>query len=287
MNEAAAVRVEYANTIARIIFDQPNARANTLSTAVWNDLADALTEVASRRDLTGLIVSSKKDGIFIAGADLKELNSLIGDESGLARRLLTAGLGVLAAIEAMPFPTVAMIDGAALGGGLEVALACDYRVAGSHLKCKLGLPEVKLCLIPGWGGTQRLPRLVGLPTGAEMLITGRSYSPLEAFAISLVEDAVPSDQLETAAVAALARTDWSARRSKRANPAIGVMPTDWTDQLAQLSEDERAAAEVVLHVVAAGATLPLQQATTVETDAFVPLLNSPAAHRRIEAFLKK
>ena len=287
MNEAAAVRVEYEATIARIIFDQPNARANTLSTAVWSDLADALTEVAARHDLTGLILSSKKDGIFIAGADLKELYGLLGDETGLARRLLTAGLGVLAAIEAMPFPTVAMIDGAALGGGLEVALACDYRVAGSHPKCKLGLPEVKLGLIPGWGGTQRLPRLVGLAPGAVMLITGRSYSSLEAFAVGLVDDALPSDQLEAAAIAALTRPDWSARRNKRDSAAIGEMPTEWSEQLAQLSEDERPAAEAALRLVAAGAKLPLQQATAIETDAFIPLLNSPAARRRIEAFLKK
>jgi enoyl-CoA hydratase len=243
--------------------------------------------VASRRDLTGLIVSSKKDGIFIAGADLKELYGLVGDETGLTRRLLQAGLDVLAALEAMPFPTVAMIDGAALGGGLEVALACDFRVAGSHPKCKLGLPEVKLGLIPGWGGTQRLPRLVGLPAGAEMLITGRSYTPLEAFAIGLIDDSVPSDQLEAAAVTALSRTDWSARRSKRSNLAIGDMPTDWSVQLDALSEDERPAADSALRVVAEGAKLPLSQATAIETDAFVPLLNGPAARRRIEAFLKK
>jgi enoyl-CoA hydratase len=287
MNETTSVRLEFDNTIARIIFDQPNARANTLSTAVWSDFADALTEIAPRRDLSGAIISSAKDGIFIAGADLKELRGLIANQQGLTRRLLTAGLNVLAALEAMPFPTVAMIDGAALGGGLEVALACDYRVAGSHPKCKLGLPEVKLGLIPGWGGTQRLPRLVGLATGADMLIAGRTYTPLEAFAIGLIDDAVPSDQLAAAAAATLARDDWSARRSKRANPGAGDMPTDWSAQLAQLSDDERPVAEVALRVVAEGAKLPLHEATGMETDAFIPLLQSDAARRRIEGFLKK
>ncbi len=287
MNDAPAVRIEFRDTIAHITFDQPDSRANTLSTAVWSDFADALTQVAGKRDLNGLVLSSSKDGIFIAGANLRELYGLIDDQTGLTRRLLNAGLDVLAAIEAMPFPTVAMIDGAALGGGLEVALACDYRIAGSHPKCKLGLPEVKLGLIPGWGGTQRLPRLVGLATGAEMLITGRSYSPLEAFAIGLIDEAVPSEELDAAVAVTLARTDWSARRNKRANPAIGDKPSDWSAQLSQLSDDERPAAEESLRVVAEGAKLPLMQATAIETDAFVPLLNGPAARRRIEAFLKK
>ncbi len=234
-----------------------------------------------------MVLSSSKDGIFIAGANLRELYGLIDDQTGLTRRLLNAGLDVMAAIESMPFPTVALIDGAALGGGLEVALACDYRIAGSHPKCKLGLPEVKLGLIPGWGGTQRLPRLVGIATAAEMLITGRSYSPLEAFAIGLVDEALPTEELDAAVAVALARTDWSARRNKRANAAIGDMPGDWSVQLSQLSEDERPAADEALRVVAEGAKLPLAQATAIETDAFVPLLNGTAARRRIEAFLKK
>ncbi len=287
MTGAPAVRLEFKDTIAHIIFDQPEARANTLSTTVWSDFADALTQVAGKRDLNGLVLSSSKDGIFIAGANLRELYGLIDDQTGLTLRLLNAGLEVLSAIESMPFPTVALIDGAALGGGLEVALACDYRIAGSHPKCKLGLPEVKLGLIPGWGGTQRLPRLVGIATAAEMLITGRSYSPLEAFAIGLVDEALPTEELDAAVAVALARTDWSARRNKRANAAIGDMPGDWSVQLSQLSEDERPAADEALRVVAEGAKLPLAQATAIETDAFVPLLNGTAARRRIEAFLKK
>lgn len=287
MNESPSVRLEVQDSIARIIFDQPNSRANTLSTAVWSDFADVLTSITTHRDLRGAIVSSSKDGIFIAGADLKELHGLLDDQQGLTRRLLTAGLNVLAALEAMPFPTVAMIDGAALGGGLEVALACDYRVAGSHVKCKLGLPEVKLGLIPGWGGTQRLPRVVGLAAGTEMLITGRTFTSLEAFAIGLVDEAAPSGQLPAAATTILTRTDWRERRRRKETLIAETMVNDWSAQLGQLSGDERPAAEVALQVVAKGAQLPLEQATAVETDAFVPLMRSDAARRRIEAFLKK
>lgn len=287
MDDASTVRIEIRDEIARIIFDKPNARANTLSTNVWTDFAAALAVVGQEPNICGAIVMSAKDGIFIAGADLKELHGLSTGPSESGRALLQLGLSVLSTLESLPFPTVAMIDGAALGGGLEVALACDYRVAGSHPKCKLGLPEVKLALIPGWGGTQRLPRIVGLETACGMLITGQSYSALEAFSIGLVDESTPSEQLEAAALNMLSRGDWPARRTRKANAVTGLLATDWSPQLSQLTEVERPAAETALRVASAGARLELEAATKVETDAFVPLLQSAAARSRIEAFLNK
>lgn len=287
MNDESTVRIEIRDDVARIIFDKPDARANTLSTNVWTDFAAALAVVQQQANIRGAIVMSAKDGIFIAGADLKELYELTTGPAESGRALLQLGLGVLGTLESLPFPTVAMIDGAALGGGLEVALACDYRVAGSHPKCKLGLPEVKLGLIPGWGGTQRLPRIVGIETACGMLITGQSYSALEAFAIGLVDEGVPSDQLDAAAMTLLPHMDWSTRRAKKKNTITCAMAIDWSSQLSQLSEDERPAAETALRVVIEGAKLSLEAATNVETEAFIPLLQGQAARKRIEAFLKK
>ena len=149
----AAIRLTVTDGVGRLVFDQQDSRANVLSTALWTEFGWALDELAHRPDVAALILESAKPGIFIAGADLKELG---GADSGRVRALIELGHRVLATLEELPFPTVAAIDGAALGGGLEVALACDFRVCGTNPKVQLGLPEIKLGLIPGWGGTQRL-----------------------------------------------------------------------------------------------------------------------------------
>src|ERR1043166_345159 len=150
--------------VAVLTFDQPGSKANVLTRELWTEFGDALTSLANRTDLKGLVLASAKPGIFIAGADLKLLANAPGPNDPEVRAFIEQGLRVLEQLEALPFPTCAAIDGAALGGGLEVALACDYRVCGTNPKVQLGLPEVKLGLIPGWGGTQRLPRIMGSDT---------------------------------------------------------------------------------------------------------------------------
>ena len=174
MNESA-IELVVAEGIARLTFDQPNSRANVLSTALWTEFGQALDGLVHRPDVKGLIVASAKPGIFIAGADLKELADADPGDPGPTRTFIELGLRVLETLEALPFPTVALIDGAALGGGLEVALACDFRICGTSPKVQLGLPEIKLGLVPGWGGTQRLPRLVGVEEAINRLLSGESY----------------------------------------------------------------------------------------------------------------
>src|SRR5262245_29744489 len=117
-----AIRLAVVDGVARLTFDQPNSRANVLSTALWTEFGRTLDELVHKPGITGLILESARPGIFIAGADLKELSA--ADEAGV-RTLIELGLRVLHTLEELPFPTVAAIDGAALGGGLEVALACD------------------------------------------------------------------------------------------------------------------------------------------------------------------
>src|SRR4029079_15152811 len=164
------------NGIARITLDEPNSRANTLHRGVWEQLGAACRKLADRGDLQGLILQSAKPGIFVAGADLREIAELPIDDPEPTRALVRRGREVLAALEALPFPTIAVIEGAALGGGFELALACDFRLAGTHPKLKVGLPEVKLGLIPGWGGTQRPARIVGLFKAARLVCTGETHS---------------------------------------------------------------------------------------------------------------
>src|SRR5262249_21226189 len=130
----------------------------------------ALVDLSKRSDLRGLIIESAKPGIFIAGADLKEFADVPSPDHAPTRQYIELGLRIGELLESLPFPTAASIDGAALGGGLEMALACDYRLVGTHPKTRLGLPEVTLGLIPGWGGTQRLPRLISVGPALELIV---------------------------------------------------------------------------------------------------------------------
>jgi len=145
--------------VGLITFDQPGSRANVLSQAVQADFEAVLAQLRQRTDLRGLILRSGKPGMFIAGADLKELGKT-GHDPDETRRVVRRGLDIIAAFENLPYPTVAAIEGPCLGGGLELALGFDFRVASTHPKTELGLPEVKIGLFPGWGGTQRLPRVI-------------------------------------------------------------------------------------------------------------------------------
>ena len=178
----AALRLDFVQPgIARITYDQPGSKVNTLNQAVQSEFENILTQLEQTPNLQGLIFCSAKPGIFIAGADLKELVSVKPPsppsplpEGGKldARALTLRGLNFIGRFEKLPCPTVVLIDGATMGGGTELALAMDYRLAGSHPKCEIGLPETKIGIIPGWGGTQRLPRLIGPSLAVELICTG-------------------------------------------------------------------------------------------------------------------
>src|SRR5262245_32131629 len=146
---SAALRLEVLDgAIALVTFDLPDSRANTLGQPVLAEFEALLAQLKGRTDLRGLMLRSGKPGMFIAGADLKELGQL-RPEPDKNRRMGKRGLDIFAGFEALPFPTVALIDGACMGGGTELALALDYRLAGSHPKTDIGLPEVKIGLFPG------------------------------------------------------------------------------------------------------------------------------------------
>ncbi len=186
--------------IAHFVFDQPGERLNTLSAAILSQIEKALEEIASREDVTAMLLTSAKKDCFIAGADLKSFRPVF-DEPSRADKLLSQGHRVLNKLADLPFPTVALIDGVCLGGGLEFALACQYRIVTDSPSTSLGLPEVMLGLMPGWGGTQRLPRLVGLEQALGMIVSGKRLDGKRAFKIGVadaivnaafVEEQVPS-----------------------------------------------------------------------------------------------
>ena len=180
-----------------VTLDVPGEKVNTLSRALMNELDVALGEIESSMGVTAVVLRSGKPEGFIAGADIRDFGTI---RSALeAETLSRGGQAILNRLEALPFPVVAAIHGAALGGGLEVALACRYRIATDDPKTVLGQPEVQLGLIPGAGGTQRLPRLVGLPSGLDLVVTGRSLKAGRALKAGVVDEVVPVPVLLSAA----------------------------------------------------------------------------------------
>jgi enoyl-CoA hydratase len=173
---------------ALITLNRPEA-LNALSFGLIRDLSRVLDEVAAS-DARALLVIGAGPKAFCAGADIKELmaRSLMEQKRGAE-----LGQTTFAKLERLPMPSIAIINGYAFGGGLELALACTLRVATRN--AKMGLPEVKLGLIPGYGGTQRLPRAVGEGRAAEMIMTGRTIDAEEAFRIGLVQRIVDGDAL--------------------------------------------------------------------------------------------
>jgi 3-hydroxyacyl-CoA dehydrogenase/enoyl-CoA hydratase/3-hydroxybutyryl-CoA epimerase len=192
--------------ICWLTVDKAGAAANTLSSEVLNELAhelEALREAPPR----GLVIESAKRSGFILGADVNEFSSL--RDATQAAEMATRGQDVLGRIALLGVPTVAAIDGFALGGGLELALACDYRIAAESHERTLGLPEVQLGIHPGFGGSVRAVEILGPPLALDIMLTGRSLSPHEALKAGLVDAVVPRDGLRSAA------KDWIGRRPPR------------------------------------------------------------------------
>ena len=191
MNRSLSLRIE--NEFAVIEFDQLDSKVNVLSALTLTELEEIIAQLKSRQGLLGVLILSKKPDIFIAGGDIKEIEKMTSISE--SRTIVQAGQRILNALEELPIPSIALINGACLGGGLELALVCDYRLASFSDKVKLGLPEVKLGVLPGFGGTKRLSRLVGLRKGLEMILSGGSLSASEAKRIGLVDGLVPQNRL--------------------------------------------------------------------------------------------
>ncbi len=289
-----ATRLEILDgNVALLTLDQPGSRANTLGQAVLGELEGRVREVAARPGLTGLILCSAKPGMFIAGADLKELGGAKPDPE-TARRMVQRGLGLVAAVEALPFPTVAVIDGACMGGGTELALGFDYRLAGSHPKVEIGLPETKIGLIPGWGGTQRLTRLIGPSLAAEMICSGDAAKAERARQLHVVFDAVPSERLLDEGRRLLQWTnqsgDWKEVRRRKKLP-VGLNEEEFGFTFAVLRAQVQAktggqypAPLAALDAIAKGCNLPLEDGLKAETEAFLPLVGSPISRNLIAVF---
>ena len=206
---ADLVFLEKSNGVAHVIMNSPPA--NAMSPDLLKQLDELVGQLETDPESRAVVFRSALEKIFMAGADLKYLLSL--DEEGF-RAYIKFVQALVNRIEALPQPTIAVLNGHALGGGCELALACDFRYM-SEAKAMAGLPEVTLGLLPGAGGTQRLPRLIGRSKAIELLMTGNSLKGPEALAIGLVDRIYPADQLLDESV------KFAEKLAKGATQAIG------------------------------------------------------------------
>lgn len=267
------------NGIVTLTLDLPGKSVNTLSRQMWNDLAAAVEKVESDTP-RGVIVTSAKPKTFIAGADLFELRAMTDEQ--LHEYLLT-GQQILERIERLDCPTVAAINGDALGGGLEVALACRHRVCADDAAIKLGLPEVTLGLVPGWGGTVRLTRLIGAQQAVPIASTGKPVSPADALKLGLVDAVAPREGLAAAAIELI-------RKSPKSRAFAGITQNDieWLsstemDYTKKFGELNPAPLRIV-QVIRAAAEGGSDAGYAAERRGLVELRSSPAGRNLLRLF---
>ena len=219
-----ALRLEQQDGIAIVTIDLPDEPVNKVTAGLRVEFAELFGRIESDTTVQGVVLMSGKPDTWIAGADIDELLSThsVTDAESLSR----GGQALLARLESLRVPVVAAIHGACLGAGLETALACHYRVASDHPKTVLALPEVQLGIIPGAGGTQRLPRIIGLQRALDMILTGRNIRAKKALQMGLVDEVVhPAILREVAIERARRLADFSldSRHSPKGRGATGVL----------------------------------------------------------------
>src|SRR5260370_9937657 len=247
--------------ICVLTFDRPDSGANIFDAATLDELNEQLDFVENDASLRGLIIASAKKSIFIAGADLKPL--LQQAQSGDMRAFIAKGQRIFSRLADLKIPTVAAIHGASAGGGFEVTLACDYRVASDDPATRIGLPETTLGLIPAWGGCTRLPRLIGAEKAAEVILKGKLYSAQEALKLGLVDEIAPGDQL-------IERARQKLRDGKRKLEG-GAPPTPGSPELAPPRQQGNEAPERAYQIINKTLWISPDESLRMELDAIVEL----------------
>jgi len=280
--------------IAVLTLDVPDKSANVLSESVLQELAAHLDQLEARRDLAGLIIQSGKPGTFIAGADLREFASSLDVPAETVREMCRRGQELFARLSRCDFVTVAAMDGVCLGGGAELAIWCDRRVMSSGEKTELGFPEVKLGLFPGWGGTARASRMIGLGNAVDLVTGGESIDPATAVAMGLVSDVVPAERLLEAAVSLIraerASGEYLADRQRWSGPVaisqteLGFLGATASAYIQQQTRGQYPAPLAALEVLLGGAGVDVQQACAMEVEGLAQLFGTPTNAALLNVF---
>ncbi len=249
------VYLEKQEGIATVTIDNPPM--NVLSSQVSQGLREVFSQIKDDPEVIAVIVTGKGDRAFMAGADIKEFPGWIDVGTEEVRKIAKGNQEVFNLIDNLPKPTIAMLNGFALGGGCELALACDIRIAEEN--AKLGLPEIKLGLFPGAGGTQRLPKLVGPAKAKEIMLLGDPISADESLKIGLVNQVVPKGEGMEAA----------------------------TSMAKKIAGHSLQAISRIKKAVNEGADLPLHSALELEVDLFVEIFGTEDVREGVQAFIEK
>jgi len=276
--------------VAVITWAMMDAPMNVLNKHSMEQYSAALERALADDEVKGIVVTSARDE-FIVGADIRELMARWGATSAEMFEWITTSQGLLRRQETGGKPVVAALNGSALGGGLEIALACHRRIAADHPKTKFGLPEVKLGLLPGAGGTQRLPRLIGAREALGLMTEGKHVSPEKAHELGFVDEVVPADELLGAARKYIleggsAKQPWDDRKFKI--PGGGVQtPRGYETfiggnaMLTKSTWNVYPAPKAIMACVYHGLQMPIEQGTRYEARQFVKLMQSDVAHNLI------
>jgi 3-hydroxyacyl-CoA dehydrogenase/enoyl-CoA hydratase/3-hydroxybutyryl-CoA epimerase len=262
------------NGIYLLTFDRPESGANIFDAATMDNLREHVDAIEKDASIKGVIVTSAKKSIFIAGADLKTL--LRQAQTGEMRGFIAEGQKVFNRLAALNVPSVAAIHGACAGGGYEVTLACDYRVASDDPATKIGLPETTLGLVPAWGGATRLPRLVGAANAAEVILKGKLHGAAEALKLGLVDEVVPKEQLLEAARKQLARGKRKLEGGAPATPA--------SQELSPPKPGANAAPGRAYEIISRAGNSSIDESLAMEVDAISELGATEATQNLIRNF---
>jgi enoyl-CoA hydratase/carnithine racemase len=256
MGEWQYIRTEVADRVAVLTIDHPPV--NSFNAQVVTELEEAIDELMAEDDVKAVVITGGGTNAFVAGADIPEIKEQFesADEAG-AGEFIERGHRTFLKIETAPKPIIAAINGFCLGGGLELSMACHMRICSD--RARLGQPEINLGIIPGWGGTQRLPRLVGKGKAIEMILTGDMITAQEAYRIGLVNKVVPGG-------AVLKEAQGLARK------------------IASKSKFPTAAA---LEAVSSGLQVSIEEGLKIEAEQFVILKEKEDPLEGLSAFLEK
>lgn len=280
--------------IAKLNYDNQTESVNKFDQATIKEFGEAVTALEQSSDVKGLIVTSGKK-VFIAGADITEfVGNFKKPEGEIASWVLDINK-TFNRFEDLPFPKVAAINGASMGGGTEMTLVCDYRVMSD--KASIGLPEVKLGIFPGFGGSVRLPRIIGIDNALEIIATGEAQKPAAALKVGMVDAVVAADQLEASAIDLVKKCiagdlDWKARHDEKINPvklnaleqAMAFNSTKGV-LFSKANPAQYPAPKIALESIEKHVNLPRDKALEIESAGFAKAAKTPQAESLVGLFL--
>ncbi len=277
--------------IVTVTIDVANAPVNIFNEALFADVQAAAAAIEQARPRAVVFRSGKPSG-FLAGADVKQIQRLKTEAE--VRAILESGQELFARIEKWPWLTVAAIHGPCLGGGLEFALACRYRIARHDAATRLGLPEVQLGLIPGWGGTQRLPRRIGLKQALIMILEGAAWNAAKAYATGLADALIPPQEWETG-IARFVEDRLAGRPLPRPRRSLTdrLLDGTWAGRRIVMHQARKRLGPRLVHYPALGAALraveagfrlPEPEGYAAEREEFVRVVFTPAARNLLDVF---